>query len=68
MPNRAYPQAKFQNSLAVPFEQVLTEVIQQILDQGAGELSPNDLHYKLKEGNGVLWMFHQDRQTFPDLS
>jgi len=35
MPNRAYIlKQKFQNSLAVPFEQVLTEeVIQQILDQ-----------------------------------
>jgi len=34
MPNRAYIPQKFQNSLAVPFEQVLTEeVIQQILDQ-----------------------------------
>lgn len=35
VPNRAYIlKQKFQNSLAVPFEQVLTEeVIQQILDQ-----------------------------------
>jgi len=34
MPNRAEIKAKFQNSLALPFEQVLTqEVIQQILEQ-----------------------------------
>jgi len=34
MPNRAEILQKFQNSLALPFEQVLTqEVIQQILEQ-----------------------------------
>jgi len=44
MPNRAeILKQKFQNSLALPFEQVLT---QEVIQPGtrAGELSPNDLY------------------------
>ena len=46
MPNRAeILKQNFQNSLALPFEQVLTaEVIQQILEQELRVLPPNDLH------------------------
>ena len=46
MPNRAeILKQRFQNSLALPFEQMLTEeVIHQILEQELRVLSPNDLH------------------------